>query len=379
MFKYDNCQRLYDVSMQKLDWYILKKFLVTFIFCLLLFTVVAVAVDSSEKADNFVKSGFNTIGLIRNYFIGFVPWIWGLLFPLFVFIAVIFFTSRMANRSEIIAILASGISFNRFLRPYLAGGIILASILWLGSRNWIPRGNVIKGNFLTKYVDKSDPTKNMIYGNCYQCYYLRTDSNTFVGIREYDTVSKMARGFFMEKIKDNRVIYNLRAELIQWDTAIKNWKLVNATERIIDSMGEKLNRYSSFTIILALHPDELRKDNYLKDKLTTKELAALIKREKARGTEGLSVLQVEWHRRTATPVSVLLLTIIGVAISSRKKRGGSGFHLAMGIIIAAVFILSDRFSTVFATKGNFHPMLAAWLPNIVFSGVAYWLYRKAPQ
>lgn len=366
--------------MLKLDWYILKKLLVTFFFCLLLFTVVAVAVDSSEKADDFVKANLNTMGVIKNYYLGFVPWIWSLLFPLFVFIAVIFFTSKMAARSEVIAILASGTSYNRFLRPYFAGGLLLASLLWVGSRYWIPKANFIYSSFRSKYIDKNDPTKNQNFaGNCYQCFYLRVDTNTFVGIRDFDTSSKTGRPFFMEKVKDNKVVYNLRAELIKWDTAVKKWQLTNAAERRVDSMGEKITYHPTLSISLSLKPDELRKDYYLKDKLTTPELVAFIKREEERGTEGLNTLKVERYRRTATPAAVLLLTMIGAVIASRKNRGGSGVHLASGIIIAALFILSDRFSTVFATKGNFPPLLAAWLPNIVFAGVAYWLYRRTPK
>jgi len=365
--------------MLKIDWYILKRFLVTFFFCLLLFTVVAVAVDTSEKTDDFVKANLGTMGIIKNYYLGFVPWIWSLLFPLFVFIAVIFFTSRMATRSEIIAILASGTSFNRFLRPYFIGGFLLASILWLGSRYWIPKANSIRSNFQSTYIDKNDPSKNLNYGGCYQCFYLRIDTNTFIGMRDFDTSSKTGRVFFLEKVKDNKVYYNLRAELLRWDTATSKWQLVNAAERVVDSMGEKLTYYPTYSLEMKVRPSELRKDYYLKDKLTTPELISFIKQEEIRGTEGLNTLKVERYRRTATPAAVLLLTLIGVSIASRRTRGGSGMHLALGIVIAALFIVSDRFSTVFATKGHFPPLLAAWLPNIVFSVVAVILYRKAPK
>lgn len=365
--------------MKKIDWYILKKFLITFFFCLLLFTVVAVAVDTSEKTDDFVKANLSTREIINKYYLGFVPWIWSLLFPLFVFIAVIFFTSRMATRSEVIAILASGTSYNRFLRPYIVGGILLTALLWVGNRYWIPKANAIRSNFQSTYIDKSDPTKNRYFGNCDRCFYKRIDTNSFVGIRDFDTASKTARGFFMEKIRGNKVTYNLRAESMKWDTSVKKWKLANAVERFVDSMGERMKSHTEFTIALKLEPEDLRKDEYLKDKLTTPELVQFIREEELRGTEGLNSYKVERYRRTATPTAVLLLTLIGAVIASRKTRGGSGMHLALGITIAALFILSDRFSTVFATKGNFHPMLAAWVPNIVFAGVAYWLYRKTPK
>ena len=365
--------------MKIIDWYILKKFLVTFIFCLLLFTIVAVAVDSSEKTDDFVKSDLSTIQIIKEYYLGFVPYIWSLLFPLFVFIAVIFFTSNMATRSEVIAILASGISYNRFLRPYLIGGLLLSSLLWIGSRYWIPKANAIRSNFQQNHIDKNDPTKNRFMGICDRCFYLRTDTNTFVGIRDFDTATKSARGFFLEKVQHNKMVYNLRAETMRWDTAVNKWQLLNVMERNVDSMGERLQHHDTLTINLKVKPEELRKDYYLKDKLTTPELVKFIKQEENRGTEGLSTLKVEQYRRSATPAAVLLLTMIGAVIASRRTRGGSGMHLAVGITIAALFIIADRFSTVFATKGNFPPLLAAWLPNIAFAIVAYWLYRRTPK
>lgn len=365
--------------MRKIDWYILSKLLVTFFFCLLLFTVVAVAVDSSEKSEDFIRSGLTTSQIITKYYLGFVPFIWSLLFPLFVFIAVIFFTSRMATRSEIIALLASGISYNRFLKPYIIGGILLGSLLWVGYRYWIPKANAIQSSFRTNYLDKNDPTKNRVDGNCVRCFYKRVDTNTFVGIRNFDTASKTAQGFFLEKVKNNKLVYNIRSASINWDTATRRWKLFNPTERFIDSMGERTNFRDTMMITLNLKPEELVKDDYIKDKLTTPELIAYIKQEELRGSEGLNAVKVERYRRTATPASVLLLTIIGAAIASRKTRGGSGMHLALGIVIAALFIISDRFSTVFATKADFPPMLAAWLPNLLFSIVAYRLYRLTPK
>lgn len=339
--------------------------------------VVAVAVDSSEKTDDFVKTGLSTYQIIKQYYFGFVPFIWGLLFPLFVFIAVIFFTSRMASRSEIIAILASGTSFNRMLRPYFVGSVFLAFILWMGTRQYIPKANEIKATFQANYMDKNDPYKSSGMDN--NSFYRRIDTNTYIGIKGYDTASKSGVQFFMEKLKNDKVVYNLRSGGIRWDTAVKKWILSAAMERRIDSLRETVNIRFADTLNISLKPQELRNDTYIKDKLTTPQLAAYIKQEEQRGTEGLSALKVERYRRTATPFAVILLTIIGAVIASRKTRGGSGVHLALGIVIAALFIVSDRFSTVFATNSNLSPMLAAWLPNIVFSFVAWRLYKKAPK
>src|SRR5436189_252679 len=170
--------------MHKLDWYILKKFVVTFIFCMLLFTIIAVAVDTSEKTDDFVKTGLSTLQIIQQYYFGFVPFIWGLLFPLFVFIAVIFFTSRMATRSEIVAVLASGASYNRLLRPYIIGGLFFAVLLWLGNAYVIPKANKIKSTFQANYFDKNDPMKNRGGSSS---FYLKIDPVTYIGLKYYDT------------------------------------------------------------------------------------------------------------------------------------------------------------------------------------------------
>lgn len=363
---------------RKLDWYILRKFFVTFLFCMLAFTVIAVAVDSSEKTDDFVKTGLSTTQILKQYYLGFVPYIWGLLFPLFVFIAVIFFTSKMALRSEVVAILASGTSYNRWLRPYLIGGTFLSLVLLFANMFAIPKANEIRGDFETKYLNAGQVQGSQPSG-CQTCFYKRLDSITYVGIKYFDVTSKSANGFFMEKIRGNKVFYNLRADRIEWDTTKKNWKLTNVVERTIENMKEIVVNLPSKNLSLNLHPSELRKDEYLKDKLTSGELARFIKLEEQRATEGLAPLKVELSRRSATPFTVLLLTIIGAIIAGRKTRGGSGLHLAIGIVIAAVFILSDRFSTVFATKSNFPPLVAAWVPNLLFTFVAYYLYRKAPK
>src|SRR5258705_2551508 len=225
--------------MKKIDWYILKKFIVTFIFCMLLFTVIAVAVDSSEKTDDFVKANLTTSEIISKYYLCFVPFLWSLLFPLFVFIAVIFFTSRMATRSEVIAILASGTSYNRFLRPYLVGGVLLAALLWVGSRYWIPRANIIRSNFQTRFVDSHDPTKNRNETDCYRCFYRRIDSNTYIGIKGYDTATRSATSFFFERGKNNKIVFNIRGNPVKWDTSIRHLRIRNVLERIVDSAGER--------------------------------------------------------------------------------------------------------------------------------------------
>lgn len=364
--------------MKKLDWYIFKKFLTTFFFCVFLFTIIAVVIDVSEKTDDFVKSGLNFSEVFTQYYLGFIPYIDALLFPLFVLIAVIFFTSKMAVRSEIIAILASGTTYSRMLLPYWVGGILLGLILLFASSFVIPKANAKRTEFEAKYI-KVNSTYDPLVEHYQRSMYFRIDSFTYAGIRNYDTILKSGGPFFMHRIKDNQLVYNLRASSMQWDTASKKWKLRDVVERSLNGLNEKLKREPLLKLDFNFKPVDLTQDEYAKDKLNTIELHKYIADQELRGTEGLNTLQVEEYRRFATPFSVLLLTLIGAVISSRKVRGGSGAHLAIGFVAGAIFILMDRFSTIFATKGNFPPLLAAWLPNIIFTGVAIYFYRKAPK
>lgn len=360
-----------------LDLYILKKFLKTFLFTILLFALIAVVVDMSEKADDFVRSKLSSKEIFWQYYIGFIPYIIAFLFPLFTFISVIFFTSKMAGRSEIVAILASGVSFRRLLRPYLIGSVLLAFILWGASRDIIPKANAIRTNFQTMYVDRNSNYNSITHSN--ENIYFRIDPTTYAGIRYYDTFSKSGTNFFMHQIKNNEVVYNLRAQNMHWDAAINQWRLNTVVERHLNGIKEQLTRTDSMKMKFNFRPSDLRTDEYLKDRLSTKDLDNYIEQQTLRGTEGLNTLRVERYRRDSTPVSIIILTIMGMAVAARKRRGGSGMHLAIGFIAAAAFILTDRFSTIFSTKGNLSPILAAWIPNILFSFVAFYMYKRAPK
>jgi lipopolysaccharide export system permease protein len=367
--------------MKKLDWYILKKFLSTFFFAIFLFTVIAVVIDISEKADDFVKSQLGFRKIVMDYYLGFVPHIVALLFPLFVFIAVIFFTSKMAGRSEIVAILASGTTFNRWLRPYWAGGLLLAGLLWVGNAYVIPKAEKIRGNFEAKYIDANSSYENLAKSRSSSAadLYYRIDSFTYAGISNYDTTYKRGGPVFLDRIVNNQLVRSIRAENLYWDTASKKWKLQTVLHRELNGMHEKVYMIPNETMNFDFTPVDLRKDKYTKDKLSSPELKRLIRLEELRGSEDLNELKVEQGRRDATPVTVLLLTLIGAVVAGRKVRGGSGVHLAIGFITAALFILTDRFSTIFSTKGNLPPTLAAWIPNIIFVFVAIELYRRAPK
>lgn len=365
--------------MKKLDQYILRKFLVTFFFCLLLLTAIIIVVDISEHADDFIKSKLPVSRIITDYYFGFIPRIDAMLFPLFTFIAVIFFTSKMAGRSEIVAILSSGVTFRRFLLPYWIGGLFLTVLLWLGYHHLVPVANRKWAEFEKTYVDVNSAISSYGKSPYKQNIFFREDASTYVSIRGYDTVSRSGSMLAVNRFNGNDLVFNLRAQTFSWDTAGKKWKLYNVVERQVNPMNETVTLSGSKLVNYQFHPSALRKDEYLKDQLSTRELDEFIRLERKRGSEMLNVLLVEKHNRNAIPASVMILTLIGAILSSRKLRGGGGMHLALGVVISMIYVLASRFTLVFATKGDFTPWLAAWLPNILFAGLALFLYRRAPK
>ena len=262
--------------MKKIDWYIFKKFISTFVFSVVLLTVISTVIDMSEKTDDFVKSGLSTREILLQYYSGFVPYIISMLFPLFVFISVIFFTSKMANRSEFIAILASGVSLARILRPYLVGGILLALLLWFGNQYVIPRANEKRTSFEAKYV------KSPMMQVTSKSIYMRVDSFSYCGIRYYDTTSRSGGSFFLETVHDHKVTYNLRADNLAWDTAKKAWRLSGVVERKIDGLKENVAIFPDLYKKYPFTPIDLQRDEYMHSRLTTPELKRMIEMEKLR-------------------------------------------------------------------------------------------------
>ncbi len=365
--------------MKKIDRYILVKYLATFFFCLLLFTTIVVVVDVSEKTDDFVRSNLSAWRILNDYYLGFVPRIDAMLFPLFTFISVIFFTSKMAGRSEVIAILSAGVSFRRFMLPFMIGGFVLSGLLWLGYQFLVPVASKKWADFDKNYL-RSNNTANSNNNSSYKTnIYFKMDANSWVGIKGYDTISKTGSNIFIQKFDKNKLVYNLRASNFNWDTLTGKWNLSYVTERYVDSINERVQTNLTKIVGYNFKPVDLRKDEYLKDQMSTRELNQFITAEKERGSETINTLLVERYNRDAIPFSVLVLTIIGVALASRKVRGGSGAHLAVGVLISVAYILCSRLTIVFATKGNFSPLLAAWTPNVIFGILAIYLYVRAPK
>jgi lipopolysaccharide export system permease protein len=360
--------------MKIIDWYIIKKFFLTFLYFLAALTVVVVIIDLSERTDDFAKTGLPAKTIITQYYFGFIPHIDAMLFPLFIFLAVIFFTSIMANRSEIIAILSSGMSFGRFLRPYIIGGFIFTLFLWWCNQYVLPKANDRWANFNSKYIDFNYAT----YQNTSTISnkYFKLDSNTYAGLKFYDTTNHNGSNFFVQRFKNYKLVGNLKAQSIAWDPEKKEWRLTNIIERTINGLHQTVTAIPTLTLPFNFKPNDLKVDDYMKDRLTTPQLDDYIRLQKLRGGEDVNSLLLEKYNRDANPVSVFILTIIGAAIASRKIRGGSGIHLAMGVVVCVLYILVGRFSSVFSMKGNFNPLVAAWLPNVVFGGLAWYLYFR---
>ena len=357
------------VGIKILDRYIIKKFISTFFFAIMVLAVISCVIDYSEKVDNIVSKKAPLL-VVMNYYKNFVPHITALLFPLFIFIATIFFTSKLAYKSEIIAILSSGVSFQRFLRPYLIGGGFLC-IISLVANHWvIPVANKQRIAFEDKYINDDDfkiASDNM---------HLGISKNDYVYLQNYNYSNNTGTHFTEEKISGILLKEKKMADFVTYDTVKKIWHLHNVIIRTNDSNKETITRLPEQDAKYPFTPADLNRTDAIKEALTTPELNRYIATEQLHGRENLSFYFVEKERRTAQPFAGFILTIIGACIASRKIRGGSGLHLALGIVISAVYIMFLQTSTTFATKSSLSPFLAVWIPNFIFAGVALYLYRR---
>ncbi len=339
--------------------------------------MITLAVDASEKSEDFVRANLSLGQVVTKYYYGFLPHIISLLFPVFVLIAVVFFTSKLALRSEVVAMLSIGMSLNRFLRPYWVGGIFLALMLGLANHFLIPVAQQIRTDFENRYVDMGNISKQQ--RQYLSNLHFRVDTFTYAGMRSYDTTAKQGSGFFLERVKGNQVVYNLRSETITWDTSKRQWRLETVIERNINGLKEDVKLVPTRYLKLGYRPTDISEDEFKKDKLKTPALERLIRQEQIRGSEGVNAIKYERYRRDASAVAVIVMTLIAAILACRKIRGGSGFHLAFAFIIGVTFIVFDKFSMVFSTKGNLPPIIAAWLPDFIFALIALWLYRRAPK
>ena len=355
--------------LKKLDLYIIGKFMSTFFFAIMILAVISCVIDYSEKVDNFVSKKVPTHDILV-YYADFIPHITALLFPLFLFISTIFFTSKIAYKSEIIAMLAAGVSFPRFLRPYFIGGGALCLISFVANHWLIPIANKNRVWFEDTYINEN----NYVYAG--DNIHLGISKNTYIYMQTFNSASKQGNHFTLEKVNGTDLTEKLMADWVMYDTVKKTWHLNNVVIRHNYKDSESLEHIPVMDQKYPFVPSDLIRNEAIKEGLTTPELNRFIANEQLKGRESLSAFFVEKERRSAQPFAAMILTIIGVCIASRKIRGGSGFHLALGIVISAVYIMFLQTGTTFAVKSNLSPFLSVWIPNFVFSGVAYYLYRR---
>lgn len=357
------------MPIKKLDWYIIRKFLSTFFFAIMVLAVISCVIDYSEKVDNIVSKKA-PLWAVLVYYRAFVPHITALLFPLFIFIATIFFTSKLAYKSEIIAILSSGVSFTRFLRPYAIGGGFLCLVsLW--ANHWIiPEANKQRIHFEDHYINDG------FFQYVSSDLHLGIAKDTYVYLQNFSFNNMTGNRFTVEKMKGNLLKEKLMADNVNYDTVKKTWTLHNVVIRNNDGLKEKITKIPEKTVKYPFTPADLNRTDAIKEALTTAELNAYIDQERLRGRENLNTYYIERERRSAQPFAAFVLTMIGACIACRKIRGGSGLHLALGIAISATYIMFLQTSTTFSTKSNLDPTLAVWIPNIIFGALAFYLYRR---
>jgi len=358
-----------------LDRYIIQKFLSTFFFTVLIFILIAVVIDFSEKVEKFIETPITQDEILYEYYPSFIMFISGLLWPLFTLIAVIFFTSRMAANSEIISIFNSGVSFWRFLRPYMLAASLIAGMHFVGNHLVIPNGNKLMFNIIYTYFDTNEDkgkTRNV---------HLFIDDNVKVYIRNYRKRDSVAIDFRMEQFSEDKLIRLVKANRAEWLPDEERWRLRNYEVRRFDGMEEEIELGIGQVrdTTLNLRPEDFVDFAEQQSMMTTPELKAYIQQQRSRGASNVRKYEMENARRTAEPFTIYILTLIGVSIAARKVRGGIGFHLALGIGLGAIYIFLSKFSVVFALGSGVPVWLGVWFPNLIFLSVSLWLLFRAQK
>ena len=360
---------------KKLDWYIIKKFLGYYFFSIALIISIAIVFDFNENLSKFTEHHAPARAIIFDYYANFVPYFANLFSALFVFVAVILFTTKLASNSEIIAILASGVSFKRLLRPYMITCVLLSALSFGLSAYVIPHGTVIRQNFETMYKNKK---KNTSAENV----QLQVDKGVIAYMQHYDNSMKRGYGFCLDKFQDKKLVSHLTAMDIQYDTISDSkyhWQLSNWKIRKLQGMKEHITSGAQKDTIIMMEPTDLVYSKGQQETFTSPELRDYISKQINRGSGNVVQYEVEYHKRIASSFASFILTIIGVSLSARKRKGGMGAAFGVGLALSFGYIMLQTVSATFAIQANFPPVLAAWLPNFLFAIVAYFCYRKAPR
>ena len=358
-----------------LDWYIIKKFIGTYIYAILLIISIAIVFDFNENLSKFTQYHAPWRAIIFDYYANFIPYYSNLFSPLFVFIAVIFFTSKLAGNSEIISMMAAGVSIRRLMRPYMISCILIAGLTFYLNSFVIPHGTVIRQNFESLYRNSK---KNTSAENV----QLQVAKNTVAYIQHYDDQYKQGYGFSLVKFKNKKIVSQMTAMEIQYDTVADtkyHWKVTNWKIRTLKGLKEHIQSGASKDTVLLMEPTDLVYSKGQQETFTSPELLNYISKQTSRGSANVVQYEVEFHKRIAMSFSSFILTIIGLSLSSRKRKGGMGLYLGIGLALSFGYIMLQTVSATFAIKDNTPPILAAWIPNIIFAIIAYFCYRNAPS
>ncbi|WP_294139875.1 LptF/LptG family permease [uncultured Sanguibacteroides sp.] len=359
--------------MKKLDIYIIRKFLGTFFFSMVLILSIVIVFDLSERLEKFIENSAPVNAIIFDYYLNFVPYFANVFSSLFTFISVIFFTSKMAYNSEIIAILSTGTSFSRMVRPYMISAGVIAILSLLLTAFIIPNANKKRIEFSEKYIWKT-------FQNREKNIHRQVAPGSYIYMSSFSVGPKVGYDFSYENFRGDTLINKLNARLIEWNENKGKWTIKDWTYREFDGMKETYTTGRQIDTLLNFTPAEFSEDpKKIKERLTLPELNEYIDRQKLRGSSNVVEFQIEKYRIFSNAFATFILTLIGVSIASRKIRGGMGFHLGLGLLISFSYILFMQFSTVFATNGNMNPLLAVWIPNILYAFVAFFVYRTAPK
>lgn len=358
--------------MKKLDLYIIKKFIGTYFYAILLIVGIAVIFDISEKIDDFMEKGAPLSAIIFKYYINFIPYFANLFSSLFTFIAVIFFTSKMAYNTEIIAILSSGVSFKRMMYPYFISATIIAVFSFVLNSFIIPPANGVRIDFENKYIKKP-------YQNSERNIHKQVRPGMFVYMRSYNSYSQIAYNLSIEKFENGELKSKLISDFAQWDSTKQKWVANKYYIREYQQNGEKITTGQTIDTSFYLSPKDFNRRLNIIETMNLFQLNEFIDEQKLQGADNIELLLIEKYSRFAYPFSAFILTLIGVSLSSRKVRGGIGLHIGLGLAISFTYILFMRFSTMFAVGGHLSPLVSVWLPNFIFAFIAVGLYRMAPK
>ena len=362
-----------DEWVRKLDWYIIKKFLGTYFFAIALIISIAVVFDVNENIDKFINNKAPIKAIVFDYYMNFIPYFSNLFSPLFVFIAVIFFTSKLAENSEIIAMFSTGMSFKRLMRPYMISAAIIAALTYGLGAYVIPKGNVTRLDFEDRYrkKKKQDFVRNV---------QLEVDSGVIAYLGRYDGRSNTAYSFSLDKFKEKKLVSHLTAKQAVYDTtSVHKWKLKNYMLREMEGMREKITTGAQLDTIIKMEPQDFLIMKGQQQTMTSPQLKEYIANQKRRGFANIKEFEIEYHQRIAMSFAAFILTSIGLSLSSKKVKGGMGMNLGVGLALSFSYILFQTVSATFTINGNTPPIVAVWIPNLLYTIIAVYLYRKAPK